>query len=99
MKRHYVDTVVSCTSPMDDKRGYLKNFSFWLGNSVGLPSSTGLEMQEKKLQLLYMEIRRTMKKKTKLLKNTIKPFTVTFWAVVVVVMAAFGLLLRRKKVT
>ena len=38
-----------------------------------------------------------MKKKTKLLKNTVKPFTVIFWAFVVVIMAVFGLLFRWKK--
>ncbi len=38
-----------------------------------------------------------MMKRMNLLKKPIKPFTVIFWAVVVVVMAAFGLLLKRKK--
>jgi len=38
-----------------------------------------------------------MKKETNLIKITIKPFTVIFWVVVVVVMAVFGLLFRRKK--
>ena len=31
-----------------------------------------------------------MEKKTKLLKNTIKPFTVTFWAAVIVIITFFG---------
>ena len=44
-----------------------------------------------------MEIRKPMKKKTKLLKIPLKPFAVTFWAFVVVTMAVIGLFLRRKK--
>ena len=39
-----------------------------------------------------------MNKKTSLLKKPIKPFTAIFWAVVVVVMAVFGLLLKQKKI-
>lgn len=38
-----------------------------------------------------------MKKKTNLLKNTIKPFTVIFWVITVVILAVVGLFLRRKK--
>ncbi|HET8685217.1 MAG TPA: hypothetical protein VFM18_00980 [Methanosarcina sp.] len=38
-----------------------------------------------------------MNKKKSLLKTTITPFTIVFWAVVVVFMAVIGLLLRRKK--
>lgn len=37
------------------------------------------------------------KKKFNIFKTPIKPFTLIFWAFVVVVMAFFGLLLKRKK--
>ncbi|WP_167829518.1 hypothetical protein [Methanosarcina flavescens] len=37
------------------------------------------------------------KSKINLLKTPIKPFSAIFWAAVIVVMAVFGLLLRRKK--
>lgn len=40
-----------------------------------------------------------MNKKTNLLKKPMRPFTVIFWALMVVVMAAFGLLVKQKKIS
>jgi len=40
-----------------------------------------------------------MNKKLSLLKISMKPFTIIFWAIVVVAMAFFGLLLKYKKIS